>query len=58
MRNFGSFIPVKYGDDGEITREYIEWQEWEENKDTYYEEQWEAKRDADVPTPCECEVKE
>lgn len=48
MRNFGSFIPVKYGDDGEITREYIEWQEWEENKDTYYEEQWEAKRDAEI----------
>lgn len=48
MRNFGNFIPEMYGDDGQISQDYLDWLDYEENAATYYEEQWERERDDEI----------
>lgn len=39
------YIPQKYGDDGQITDEYIRYLNEDEHEQTLAEQRWEAERD-------------
>lgn len=42
------FLPNKWDDDGTISKEYLAWADYEQNKDTYEEQRREERRDAEM----------
>lgn len=41
-------IPPRYSDDGCINPDYEEWEQWQDERDTIFEREWEAKRDDEI----------
>lgn len=45
---YDKIIPPRYSDDGCINPDYIEWDKWQDERDTILEQEWEARRDDEI----------